>query len=174
MVSSVNRKLEFWYIFCLIPAKYTAVISIGSPPSLDTRYEFRQCFVTLYKRQICTRCIRRHEPFIQQLTQRIGYVTFRSTCGTPLTATTLHLQGITKEAVPHSDPSTLGNAVQSQYMKGIYKANRHASLRYSIHGKDEAYTQHLSAFRTASHGIRRQHMLVYFYAEENNTLWLIY
>jgi hypothetical protein len=62
--------------------------------------------------------------------KRHDYVTFTSTCGTPLTATTLHLQGITKEAVPHSDPSTLGNAVESQYMEGIYKANTHARLRY--------------------------------------------
>jgi hypothetical protein len=31
----------------------------------------------------------------------------------------------------------------------------------------------LSTFRPASHSIRRQHMLVYFYAEEN-TLWRIY
>jgi hypothetical protein len=28
--------------------------------------------------------------------------------------------------------------------------------------------------RTASHGIRRKHMPVYFYAKENNTLWRIY
>ena len=73
------------------------------------------------------------------------YVTFPSTRGTPLTATTLHLQGITKEAVPHSDPSTLGNAVESQYMEGIYKANTHARLRYTIREKGE----HAIPYQTA-------------------------
>jgi hypothetical protein len=44
-------------------------------------------------------------------------------CGTPLTAATLHLPGITKEAAPHqSDPSTLGNAAENHYIEGIYKA----------------------------------------------------
>jgi hypothetical protein len=49
---SVNRKLKFWYIFGLLSSKYTAVISIGSPSSLDTRYEFRHYVVTQHKIQI--------------------------------------------------------------------------------------------------------------------------
>jgi hypothetical protein len=54
-------------------------------------------------------------------------------------------------------------------MEGIYKANIHASLRYSKHEKGEEYTKP-STFRTASQGVHSKHMLVYLYAEENNTL----
>lgn len=181
MVCSVDRKLKFWHIFGLLSSKYTAVISIGSPPSLDTRYEFRHYIVTQYKMQIWkgltysrTQCFGRYELFIQQRTYKYDYVTFTSTCGTPLTATTLHLPGITKEAVPHSDPSTLGNAVESQYMEGIYKANTHARLIQQTRERWGVHTIPKCTFRTASHGVRRKHMLAYFYAEENNTLWRIY
>ena len=38
-VCSVNHKSKFWYIFGLLSSKYTAVISIGSSPSL--RYSLR-------------------------------------------------------------------------------------------------------------------------------------
>jgi hypothetical protein len=156
-----QSKSKLWYILRLLSSIHPAIITACSPSSSDRSYEclhvetllLRNANMYRFKKLSLSPCFRSHEPFIQQLTPRYDYVTFTSTCGTPLTAATPRLQGITKEAVPHSDPSTLGNAVENHYMEGIYKGN--TNPRYTQQAPEKcARNIQTFNFRIASHSIR--------------------